>query len=170
MNDDITLSLLRRAKTSGYSALVVTVDTMAIGWRPFDVDSAFLPFLHSVGIQVALSDPEFMKAQGFDPDADTDIPEFPYDPLKLDELYLKGDEKTRRGVRLAAAWGQQAVNGVFRTWEHLKFLRQNWDNTLIVKGIVSVEVSARHGHSPLHHSREAGISTYGFQSGRRTGD
>ncbi|KAI0329024.1 FMN-dependent alpha-hydroxy acid dehydrogenase [Cubamyces sp. BRFM 1775] len=139
VNDGITLSLLRRAKTSGYSALVVTVDTMAIGWRPFDVDSAFLPFLHSVGIQVALSDPEFMKAQGFDPDADTDIPEFPYDPLKLDELYLKGDEKTRRGVRLAAAWGQQAVNGVFRTWEHLKFLRQNWDNTLIVKGIVSVE-------------------------------
>ncbi|KAI0354824.1 FMN-dependent alpha-hydroxy acid dehydrogenase [Trametes cingulata] len=139
VDNEITLSILSRAKQNGYTALVVTVDTMAIGWRPYDIDSTFLPFAHSVGIQIALSDPAFMKSQGLDPDADDVIPEFPYDPAQFDELYLKGDEKTRRGVQLAAAWGQQAVNGVFRSWEHLKLLRENWEGPLIVKGIVSVE-------------------------------
>ncbi|KAL1937793.1 hypothetical protein VTO73DRAFT_12812 [Trametes versicolor] len=139
LNDDITLSILSRAKQHNFSALVVTVDTMAIGWRPYDVDAAFIPFAHSVGIQVALSDPAFMKAQGLEVDPNDDIVEFPYDPAKFDELYVNGDEKTRRGVKLAAAWGQQAVNGVFRTWTHVEFLRQNWEGPLIIKGIVSVE-------------------------------
>ncbi|OSC98028.1 FMN-dependent alpha-hydroxy acid dehydrogenase [Trametes coccinea BRFM310] len=139
INDEITLSLLSRAKNNGYSALVVTLDTMAIGWRPYDIDSSFLPFLHSVGNQVALSDPAFMKAQGLEPNAADDLTEFPYDPAKVDELNAKGDEKTRRSVTLAAAWGQQAVNGMFRSWEHLKFLRQNWEGPLILKGILSPE-------------------------------
>lgn len=116
---------------------------MAIGWRPYDVDAAFIPFAHSVGIQVALSDPAFMKAQGLEVDPNDDVVEFPYDPAKFDELYVNGDEKTRRGVKLAAAWGQQAVNGVFRTWTHVEFLRQNWEGPLIIKGIVSVEASRR---------------------------
>ncbi|KAI0671172.1 FMN-dependent alpha-hydroxy acid dehydrogenase [Trametes maxima] len=138
-SDEITLSLLSRAKNNGYSALVVTVDTTAIGWRPHDIDTAFLPFVHSVGIQIALSDPAFMKAQGLEPFSDDVIPEFPYDPLKFDKLYREGDEKVRQGMQLASAWGQQAVNGVFRTWEHLKFLRENWEGPLILKGIVSVQ-------------------------------
>ncbi|KAI0642926.1 FMN-dependent alpha-hydroxy acid dehydrogenase [Trametes meyenii] len=139
VSDEITLSLLSRAKNNGYSALVVTVDTTAIGWRPHDIDTVFLPFIHSVGIQIALSDPAFMKAQGVEPFSDDVIPEFPYNPLRFDKLYLEGDEKVRHGVQLASAWGQQAVNGVFRTWEHLKFLRQNWEGPLILKGIVSVQ-------------------------------
>ncbi|KAI0763553.1 FMN-dependent alpha-hydroxy acid dehydrogenase [Trametes elegans] len=139
VNDEITLSLLSRAKQNGYSALVVTVDTMAIGWRPYDVDSAFLPFIHSVGIQVALSDPAFMRACGHEPFAHDDVPEFPYDPAKFDQLHAQGDAKTKRAVELAAAWGQQAVNGMFRTWEDMRFLRKNWEGPLIIKGIVSVE-------------------------------
>ncbi|CDO72214.1 hypothetical protein BN946_scf184970.g66 [Trametes cinnabarina] len=139
INDEITLSLLSRAKNNGYSGLVVTLDTMAIGWRPHDVDSAFLPFAHSIGVQVALSDPAFMKLQGLEPNAADEITEFPYNPAKFDELYVKGDEKTRRGVQLASAWGQQAVNGTFRTWDQLAFLRENWQGPLILKGILSPE-------------------------------
>ncbi|KAI8986151.1 FMN-dependent alpha-hydroxy acid dehydrogenase [Trametes punicea] len=137
-NDDVTLSILSRAKNNGYSALVVTLDTMTLAWRPYDVDTSFSPFLHSIGNQVALSDPAFMKLQGLELNAEDAVPEFPYDPAKFDELSMRGDEKARRAMRLAAAWGEQAVNGVFRSWEQLKFLRKNWAGPLILKGILSV--------------------------------
>lgn len=37
-DDDITISLLNRAKESGYKVLVVTLDTWALAWRPADLD------------------------------------------------------------------------------------------------------------------------------------
>lgn len=33
---------------------MVTLDTMLLGWRPHDLDTAYLPFAHGVGIQVRL--------------------------------------------------------------------------------------------------------------------
>ena len=112
---------------------------MAVGWRPLDIDASFLPFVHSVGCQVALSDPVFMAAQGLEPHTDADAPEFPYDPRRVDELSRSGDARTKELMRLAGAWGGQAVNGVFRTWEDVRFLRKNWEGPVVVKGIMSVE-------------------------------
>ena len=38
-HNDITLSILKRAKASGFSALFVTLDTYIFGWRPSDMDN-----------------------------------------------------------------------------------------------------------------------------------
>lgn len=38
-HDDITASLLSRAKKAGFSALFVTLDTYILGWRPSDMDN-----------------------------------------------------------------------------------------------------------------------------------
>lgn len=38
-NNDITLSILSRAKKAGFSALFVTLDTYILGWRPTDMDN-----------------------------------------------------------------------------------------------------------------------------------
>lgn len=38
-NNDITVSLLDRAKKAGFSALFVTLDTYILGWRPSDMDN-----------------------------------------------------------------------------------------------------------------------------------
>lgn len=38
-NDDITASILNRAKKSGFTALLVTLDTFVLGWRPSDMDN-----------------------------------------------------------------------------------------------------------------------------------
>ena len=38
-NNDITISLLSRAKKAGFSALFVTLDTYILGWRPTDMDN-----------------------------------------------------------------------------------------------------------------------------------
>ena len=58
-DEDVTLSLLQRAKAAGCTVLVVTADTFNIGWRPADLDESFLPFLYGQGCQIGLSDPVF---------------------------------------------------------------------------------------------------------------
>jgi lactate 2-monooxygenase len=38
-HDDITASMLKRAKDNGFTALIVTLDTYILGWRPSDMDN-----------------------------------------------------------------------------------------------------------------------------------
>ena len=52
-------SLVHRAEAAGYAALVVTLDTPVLGWRPRDLDRAYLPFLQGHGIAQYVSDPVF---------------------------------------------------------------------------------------------------------------
>lgn len=40
-HNDITVSLLHRAKNAGFTALVVTLDTYILGWRPSDMDNGY---------------------------------------------------------------------------------------------------------------------------------
>src|SRR5581483_2835535 len=47
--DAVTVSLLDRARRAGYTTLVVTLDTWTLGYRPLDLDGAYLPFLRGVG-------------------------------------------------------------------------------------------------------------------------
>lgn len=52
-------SMVHRAEAAGYSALVVTLDTPLLGWRPRDLDRPYLPFLAGHGIANYTSDPVF---------------------------------------------------------------------------------------------------------------
>lgn len=63
----VTASILRRAKEAGFTALVVTLDTMNLGWRPHDLETSYLPFSHGTGCAVGLSDPVFMNKIGMVP-------------------------------------------------------------------------------------------------------
>jgi lactate 2-monooxygenase len=56
----VTASLVRRAESAGYRAIVVTLDTTMLGWRETDLAHAFLPFLAGQGIANFLSDPAFL--------------------------------------------------------------------------------------------------------------
>ncbi|MBF6075215.1 alpha-hydroxy-acid oxidizing protein [Nocardia beijingensis] len=58
-DDELACSFVQRAERAGASAIVVTVDTPALGWRPRDLEQAHLPFLHGKGIANYLSDPVF---------------------------------------------------------------------------------------------------------------
>ena len=40
-HNDITVSLLKRAKAAGFTALFVTLDTFVLGWRPSDMDNGY---------------------------------------------------------------------------------------------------------------------------------
>ncbi|MDN3359352.1 lactate 2-monooxygenase [Actinomadura sp. DC4] len=64
---DLAVSFLDRAKTAGYSALVVTLDTFMLAWRPHDLDNAYLPFLRGLGNQNYFADPVFSANAGDNP-------------------------------------------------------------------------------------------------------
>jgi lactate 2-monooxygenase len=67
---ELTASFVARAEAAGYSALVVTLDTGLLAWRPRDLQTAYLPFLKSVGIANYLSDPVFRAALAKPPEED----------------------------------------------------------------------------------------------------
>lgn len=134
-NNDVTLSLLSRAKANNYKALIVTLDTMSLGWRPHDLEKAYIPFAHGVGIQVGKSDPVFMARHGKQPIIEGDHPKFPYDPAEFDRGFVAGDEKIKEQIYLGTEWLKEANSGLYRSWEDLRFLRDNWEGPLVLKGI-----------------------------------
>ncbi|KAE8351360.1 FMN-dependent dehydrogenase [Aspergillus coremiiformis] len=116
-DDDVTLSLLKRAKANGFSVLVVTLDTWALAWRPADLDNAFVPFIKGVGNQVGFSDPVFRA-----------------------KFEKKSGSKIEEDIIGASrAWISDVFPGRPHTWEHIDFLRKNWDGPIVLKGIQHVE-------------------------------
>ncbi len=63
-DDDFTQSMVSRAEKSGYTAIVVTLDTRLFAWRERDIQNAYLPFLFGEGLANYFSDPVFLKAVG----------------------------------------------------------------------------------------------------------
>jgi lactate 2-monooxygenase len=56
---EIAKSMVGRAEAAGYAAIVVTLDTFIPGWKPRDLQQAWLPFLEGVGNANFLQDPVF---------------------------------------------------------------------------------------------------------------
>ncbi|MDX2602158.1 lactate 2-monooxygenase [Streptomyces caniscabiei] len=106
---DVTQSFLERAKAAGYSVLVVTLDTPLLGWRPRDLERAYLPFLHGVGTANYFSDPAFRaglaKPVHEDPNAAV--------------------------LHFAGMFGDPG-----KTWPDLAFLREHWDGPIVLKGVL----------------------------------
>lgn len=49
-SNELVTSFVRRAEACGCRAIVLTLDTTMLGWRPRDLDLAYLPFLRGKGI------------------------------------------------------------------------------------------------------------------------
>jgi isopentenyl diphosphate isomerase/L-lactate dehydrogenase-like FMN-dependent dehydrogenase len=60
-SDELVASLIGRAEAAGAEAIVITLDTHMLGWRPRDLDVAYLPFAHGLGIAQYTSDPVFQR-------------------------------------------------------------------------------------------------------------
>ena len=65
---ELTQSFVRRAEDAGYGAIVVTLDTRLLAWRPRDLQRGFLPFLRAEGIANYLTDPVFVGGLPGPPD------------------------------------------------------------------------------------------------------
>jgi lactate 2-monooxygenase len=116
-NDDaVCASVLDRARKAGFSVLVVTLDTWTLGWRPTDLDRAYLPFIRGIGTAVPFSDPAFRAGLDSPPEED------------LTPAVLK--------------WVPM-FTGTDRTWDDLPFLREHWDGPIVLKGIQHVPDARR---------------------------
>ncbi len=67
---ELTRSFLRRAEAAGYSAIIVTLDTRLLGWRPADLDLGHNPFLRGKGLANYFSDPVFRAGLARPPEED----------------------------------------------------------------------------------------------------
>jgi len=106
---DVVASLVRRAEASGYGAIVVTLDTPVLGWRPRDLRNAYLPFLRGEGCGQFFSDPVFCGKLAKPPAED---------PLA------------------AAATMLMMFPNLGLTWADLEWLRGLTQLPLLVKGIL----------------------------------
>jgi lactate 2-monooxygenase len=119
VNDrDLTVSLVKRAEAAGYSALVVTVDTLSLGWRDRDLRRAYLPFLSGEGCAQFFSDPVFRSRLELPPEEDT--------------------------LAAAARMLSMFPNLELR-WDDLAWLRKTTQLPLVVKGLLTGEDALRAG-------------------------
>src|SRR5439155_17315574 len=71
VNDrDVVASLVRRAEAASYAALVLTLDTLQLGWRVRDLENRYLPFILGEGIGQFTSDPVFRSRLSVSPEED----------------------------------------------------------------------------------------------------
>ena len=113
---DVVASLVDRAAASGYGALVVTLDTLLLGWRPRDLKNAYLPFLSGEGCAQFFSDPVFRSRLAAPPEED------------------------QLG---AAAMMLASFSNLALSWDDLAWLRGRTELPLLVKGILRGEDAAR---------------------------
>ncbi|KAL8732406.1 MAG: hypothetical protein Q9166_002804 [cf. Caloplaca sp. 2 TL-2023] len=117
-DNEITKSLLRRAKSNGYKVLVVTLDTWSLAWRPADLDNAYVPFASGIGDQTGFSDPAFRAK--FAKKHKHKTPE--------DDVFLASRE-----------WEADVFSGAAHTWEDLELIKVEWDGPIVLKGIQHVD-------------------------------
>jgi lactate 2-monooxygenase len=113
INDrDVAASFVARAAAAGYGAIVLTLDTLILGWRPRDLANAYLPFLSGQGCAQFFSDPVFCARLAQPPQEDL---------------------LTAAGTMLAT------FPNLGLTWDDLAWLREQVELPLLVKGVLTAE-------------------------------
>jgi L-lactate dehydrogenase (cytochrome) len=104
----LAASFVSRAEAAGYGAIVLTVDTFVPGWKPRDLQQAWLPFLGGVGVANYFQDPVFRAA-------------------------LEKAPEENVGMATGHFLGIQANPSL--SWDDLAWLREQTELPIVVKGI-----------------------------------
>lgn len=133
VNDrEICASFVQRAEAAGYGAIVVTLDTLNLGWRPRDLRQAYLPFIKGEGCGQYFSDPVFLSRLDKTPDED---------------------------LLTAAATMLATFPNLGLTWADLDWLRAQTKLPILVKGVLTADDAAlalKHGMDGVIVSNHGG--------------
>src|SRR3954462_5904299 len=113
---EVAASFIGRAKAAGFTALVVTLDTFILAWRPRDLSAAYLPFLDRMGLANYESDPAFLAGLEKSPD----------------------DDPGASVLRWLTMFGDPG-----KTWDDLVWLREQWDGPIALKGVLHPDDALR---------------------------
>lgn len=113
---ELAESLVRRAEAAGYGAIVLTVDTLNLGWRPRDLGNGYLPFLDGDGLEQFFSDPVFVERLEKTPAED---------------------------LATASLMALAAFSNLPLTWDDLGRLREWTSLPVLLKGILRGDDAAR---------------------------
>jgi len=125
-------SLVDRAGAAGYGAIVVTLDTLTLGWRDRDLRNGYLPFLQGEGLAQFFSDPLFRERLEMPPDED---------------------------LQTASMMALAAFPNLGLTWSDLAWLRERTELPILLKGILTAEdarLALDHGSDGIVVSNHGG--------------
>ncbi|MBX5470808.1 MAG: alpha-hydroxy-acid oxidizing protein, partial [Thermoleophilaceae bacterium] len=106
---EVAASFVARAEAAGYGAIVVTLDTPTLGWRPRDLRNAYLPFIRGEGCAQFFTDPVFRA---------------------------KLDRPPEEDMLAAAAAMLATFPNLALTWDDLDWLRERVSVPLLAKGVL----------------------------------
>ena len=134
---EVCESFVRRAEAAGWQAIVVTLDTLTLGWRPRDLTLASFPQLQGLCLANYFSDPVFRSRLAVPPEED-----------------------------LEAATGHWALTfgNPGLSWDDLDWIRSLTDLPLLLKGICSgddVRRALDHGVDGIYCSNHGGRQANG---------
>jgi lactate 2-monooxygenase len=151
-SDELVASFLTRAERAGCEAVVVTLDTQVLGWRPRDLDLGYLPFAHGLGIAQYTSDPVFrqlVEHRAAHPDLGADRPR-PTPGAVRTLLDLSRAYPGRLAENLRSPLPRAAVETFLEvfsrpslTWADLPTLRSMTSLPILVKGVLSADDADR---------------------------
>ncbi|MCC3358124.1 alpha-hydroxy-acid oxidizing protein [Bacillus sp. REN16] len=108
-NKDVSFNMVKRAEEAGYEAIVLTVDTVMMGWREEDMRNRFSPLKLGVG-----------KAN------------YEQDPVFLASLESQDHESIVQGIL-------DNIHHPTLNWNHVAELKERTSLPILLKGILSPE-------------------------------
>ena len=123
---EMRVDMMKRAAAAGCKNLVVTIDVPSLSWRPHDIKNglAIPPRISLKSIVQTVLHPRWALAM-----AKTGMPEF--ETLKP---YIDDKQNLQQKARNIRHALREVVDA-----DVLKFIRDNWQGKLIVKGILNIE-------------------------------
>lgn len=134
---ELTESFVRRAEAAGWSAIVVTLDTLTLGWRPRDLSIASFPQLQGLCLANYFSDPVFRAKLEVPPEED---------------------------VQAATGLWAMTFGNPGMSWDDLVWLRSLTRLPLLLKGVCDPDDARRaidHGVDGIYCSNHGGRQANG---------
>ena len=113
---EVVASLVQRAEAAGYAAIVLTLDTLQLGWRVRDLKNRYLPFILGEGIGQFASDPVFRSRLSVSPE----------------------DDPRGAGAAMVGMFSNLGLR-----WDDLKWLRELTRLPLLAKGVLRADDARR---------------------------
>lgn len=126
-SDALAESFVKRAEACGCSAIVITLDTTLLAWRPRDLDLGLSPFLKGKGIANYTSDPAFRALLSAPPEENPQMAAFTFSQVFPDpNLDWARILKIRDWTRLPVL-----LKGIVRADDAAKAVAEGYDGIIV---------------------------------------